>query len=103
MFGKRMKEIRQKKGLSQNDIEKITGIKKGVISVYEQNKSKPGLEAIEKICKALNVSADYLIFGKNSSESERDKLYNSLCDQDKKIVDMILEKAKKGYDTVGNL
>lgn len=53
--GERIKSIRNKRGLTQSELSKKTGIHKMLISKYETNKVIPKTENIDKICKALNV------------------------------------------------
>lgn len=59
--GERLKEIRIKKGMTQEKLGEIIGVTKGTISLYENNQRKPKLENIIELMYALGVSADYLL------------------------------------------
>ena len=58
---KGLKAIRQKRGLSQADLEKMTGIDANTFSRYERGIVTPSVEVADKIAKALGVSIDSLI------------------------------------------
>lgn len=59
-FALRLKKVREDKGLSQNRLAKITNIGQDQISRFESGKKVYSNDLI-KICKALEVSADYLL------------------------------------------
>lgn len=62
LIGKRIKLLRMEMGLSQGDIEKVTGICRSHISNIESGKIRnPGLYTLERIGKALKVSISYLL------------------------------------------
>lgn len=49
MIGKVLRTMRKKKGLTQNDIEKICKIGRASLSLYELEDRQPTFETIEKI------------------------------------------------------
>lgn len=56
----RIRKFREKKGLSTNDVSRLTGISQSTISKLENGKRKANLEILEKIAVALEVSVDRL-------------------------------------------
>ena len=60
-FGKRLREVRLKKKLSQGDVAKILGVHRSYISGLERGMRNPSLLTVQKVAKALNVTADKLI------------------------------------------
>jgi transcriptional regulator with XRE-family HTH domain len=56
----RLKEIRLKKGISQRQLAKLIDVDNSSISKYEKGVSMTD-EVIKKICKALEVNADYFL------------------------------------------
>lgn len=56
-----LKKIRIKKGLSQNELAKITGIKQGYISALESGSRSPGVRILLKLSEALECTTDELI------------------------------------------
>ena len=60
-FGKKVKEVRLKKNLSQGDLAKILGVQPAYISSVERGIRNISLGGVEKIAKALAVSVGKLI------------------------------------------
>jgi transcriptional regulator with XRE-family HTH domain len=54
-FGKRVKEIRLQKNMSQADLAKVLGLHPTYISGIERGVRNMALKNIEKLAKALNV------------------------------------------------
>lgn len=60
-FANRLKELRIKKGLSQEDLGKEIGVSRGSISYYEKEERVPDVVILAAISKYFNVSTDYLL------------------------------------------
>ena len=60
-FGKKVREIRLKKGLSQGDISKRLNLHRSYISGIERGVRNPSLKVIQKIAKALEIDINKLI------------------------------------------
>ncbi len=60
-FGKKVREIRIKKGLSQGDIGRRLKLHRTYISGIERGVRNPSLKVVQKIAKSLNVRAKYLV------------------------------------------
>jgi len=70
-IGKRIKELRLEKGISARNLANTTGLDPSQISKIESGISKPSLDALERICKTLNISiADF--FKADSNENSRE-------------------------------
>lgn len=52
---------RESHGMSRAELAAATGIGLASLGFYERGERDPGSENIEKICRCLNVSADYLL------------------------------------------
>lgn len=61
MYKLKLKEIREKKGLSQKDIGKIIGVSNQAVSNYENEIRKLSAEQVAILSEALEVSADYFL------------------------------------------
>lgn len=53
--GDKIKEIRQKRGLTQDELAQRIGIKRGTLAQYEANRRQPKLETLKKFAQALDV------------------------------------------------
>lgn len=60
-LGKRMKQVRKDKNMTQRELAKRTGIPQSSISLYEKNVREPSLFSFLLIADALEVSADSLL------------------------------------------
>ena len=60
-FGKKVKEIRTAKNMSQGDLAKILGVHPTYISGIERGMRNMALKNIEKLAKALGVKIDELL------------------------------------------
>lgn len=60
-FGKRLRELRKIKGLSQEQVGKELGFSARAYSHYENGERDPSIATLIKMCKFFDVSADYLI------------------------------------------
>lgn len=60
-FGKKVKEIRIAKNMSQGDLAKILGVHPTYISGIERGVRNMALKNIEKLAKALGVKIEELL------------------------------------------
>lgn len=60
-FGKKVREIRLRKKLSQGDIARILGVHRSYISGLERGVRNPSLLTVQKVAKALGISPKELI------------------------------------------
>jgi transcriptional regulator with XRE-family HTH domain len=60
-FGQRLRQTRIKGGLSQSDLEEISGIPKARLSRYENGHVAPSIQTLERLATALGVSEASLL------------------------------------------
>lgn len=108
--GERIKYARKLKGLTQNDIYKLTGISSGNLSDIENNKVLPSANALISLKRELEVSIDWILTGEtdNLFDKKQNKLsgdvgklssdeidillkYRKLDDVDKEEIDAIID------------
>ncbi|MGX9293064.1 helix-turn-helix domain-containing protein [Bacillus sp. A015] len=63
MLGDRIRSLREKNNLTQEQMAKKIGISRGTYAHYEINKRRPDYETLIKIADLFNVSTDYLLRG----------------------------------------
>ena len=66
----RIKEIRKSKNLSQIQVAKKIGMEQTQYSRYERGENEIKVNVLIEICKALNVSADYILGLTNNPASD---------------------------------
>jgi transcriptional regulator with XRE-family HTH domain len=60
-FGQRLREARVAAGLSQSELEELSGIPKARLSRYENGHVAPSIQTLERLSRALNVSEASLL------------------------------------------
>ena len=61
VFGKKLKELRLEKGLSQRILGENLGVCNQSISFWESGAREPDLNTVVEIAEFFDVSADYLL------------------------------------------
>lgn len=70
-WGKRVKQLRKDKRITQTKLAKMTGITHGTISKLERGLIKElSSNSVDKMAKALGVTTDYLLRGNEDSMSD---------------------------------
>ena len=70
-FSKRVKDAREKLGISQNELAIRCGVTVRSISASETGHAKPRGVTLHKLAHALDVSSEYLLEGQDASVHER--------------------------------
>ena len=65
VFARRIKELRIKHGMWQQEMADSLGTTKATISRWEAGKHTPDLETLAKIAEHFNIKAGYLIGTEN--------------------------------------
>lgn len=61
MYGQRIKELRKERGWSQAELAALLHCSQRTVSRYERERRDLGTAEICALCKAFEVSADYLL------------------------------------------
>lgn len=102
-IGNRIKLLRKKHKLSQNDLGDIAGLHGSNIGRIEKGTVLPTAEVLLKIAKYFNVTSDWLLTGQESDavltarEASLIDAFRLLDDQDKHEVLMLLSIKMKKY------
>ena len=67
-FPRRMRIVMAARGMNSADIMRASTLGNGQISSYLNGHQEPRIGSLAKLCKALNVSADYLLGLTNKME-----------------------------------
>jgi len=67
-FGKNLQELRKEKGLSLDDLAKVSGVSKAMLSQIELHKVNPTVGLVWKIAHALDVSLNDLLMPKTQDD-----------------------------------
>lgn len=97
-FTTRLKEARG--NASQTDVALMIGIKQQAYARYENGDTLPGAEILQRICCALNVSADWLLgLGTRIEVNQNDWRARAIAAEKKlERVNKALGHALKGFE-----
>lgn len=101
LLGKRVKALREKKGLTQEELEEKTGINTKYISAIERGNKNATIKTLEKIAKGLDVELYelFLFTIEPGSEKAMRKVIESLLkESDLKALKLCLEFLRKAAD-----
>lgn len=70
MIGERLKQLRIKNRLKQQELANMFGLSSGTISFYESEQRKPDIDFIVAVAKYFDVSTDYLLGLTNATDKE---------------------------------
>lgn len=57
----KIKALRKKKGLTQEELAKRLGIGRTTVTLWERGDNRPNIDLLMPLAKALGVKADYLL------------------------------------------
>ncbi len=72
--GKRIREIREKREMTQEELAKKAAMSKGFLSDVENDKTNIGSQGILRLANELGASVDYLLAGKVSESAENEQI-----------------------------
>ncbi|MCJ8173993.1 helix-turn-helix transcriptional regulator [Clostridium botulinum] len=86
MFGERLKELREEKELTQEELGKLLSVSRQTVSGYEAEIIEPNINNLVRLADIFSVSLDYLL--------GRTKERYNLNLKDKKNKDLIIDIIK---------
>lgn len=117
LIGKRVKEARLKKGLSQQQVADALGVSKVSVCGYEKGTRTPSLEIFDALTEFLEIDINYALGKDKVVVAEKDtpyavkvadedleiikslkkcrELYNQICEDPKRVIELINLKMNK--------
>lgn len=89
MFSDMLKYLRKRAGLTQEELAKRTGLKRGRIAMYELGKREPDFETLEIFADFFNVNMSTLIGEEQktpTTESDEGKSDYSISEKDRRFI-----------------
>ncbi|MCH7575662.1 MAG: helix-turn-helix transcriptional regulator [Candidatus Marinimicrobia bacterium] len=71
-FGERFRTIRKRAKLNQDEFGRILGVSRQTINAYENNRQRPPLDMMEKVCKLQSISPIWLLSGYGKPNIDKD-------------------------------
>lgn len=99
LIGTRIKEIRAQQGISAEELAELANLSSVYISYIENARRKPSLKSLVKICNALGITLDELLYGNllyNPAEyqTDIDLLMADCTKNEKRFIYLILSAVK---------
>lgn len=66
-FGLRIKNIRENMKMTKEEFAKLIGISGQYLGLVEHGKNYLSIEKLKVLCDLTNLSADYILFGKDTN------------------------------------
>lgn len=99
-LGKRIKEMRNKCGLSQEELGRAVGVSKVSVCHWEKEVKKPSSKNLIELSKILNTPLEYLIGNDSYVVSEQDSNYGMMMAKEEIDVIKELRHHKQLYETL---
>ena len=77
-FPDRLAELRRARGLTQVQLAQRAGVHESQLARYEAGRAQPTLDVVRRLCLALSVSADSLLFSDDARALAEDRLRQAL-------------------------
>ena len=92
-FGLRLRELREKKRLSQQQLADWLGLTRSSISNYENNTHTPPADTLVRLADIYGVSVDYLLGVKN--DRKRVLVIEGLTPSQEKALEILAEEFRE--------
>lgn len=92
-IGERISHIRKERGYTQERLAELADISVQFLSDIENNKKSMTVKTLRKIADRLNVTTDYIIYGRKitNENSIINAMFETLSDKNKKKAEKLLE------------
>ncbi|WP_022696340.1 helix-turn-helix domain-containing protein [Euryhalocaulis caribicus] len=104
IFPARLIEAREKRGLSQTQLAKLTGLQPAAIGHFERGRRRPSFANVRALSNALNVAADYLLGRADNMEGAttafrgESDLHQQDRDHIQMMIDMLNQRKASGEE-----
>lgn len=99
MFSDRLRGVRKKEGLTQEETAKKLNIARTTYSGYERGQSEPDLKIMNKISDLFKVDLNWLLTGQSNNLSPYDEKlvdkFMSLKEEDQKYILDLMDRLDK--------
>ncbi len=99
-IGQNIRQIREDTGLTQERLADILGIGDKHVSAIERGAVGLSLPTLMRICEALSVSADRVLFGARDDDDQRSAAIRMLTERLERLPDRQFSAVKDVMDTV---
>ena len=98
-FAIRLKELRLKNNLRQEQVVKLIGVNPNAISTYENSTRQPSFEILVRLAILYRTSTDYLLGVSNSKACD----LSGLTEDEADMICSLVESMSKKNETLNSL
>lgn len=69
IFSRRLRDARERRGLSQGDLAGLAGLQAAAVSHFETGTRKPSFDNLRRLADALEISTDFLLGRADSDQA----------------------------------
>lgn len=69
-FGERFRQIRRASKLTQEEFGQMLGVSRQTINAYENDRQRPPLDMMEKVCREQGISPHWLLTGRGEARTD---------------------------------
>ena len=69
-FGERFRQIRRAARLTQEEFGQMLGVSRQTINAYENDRQRPPLDMLEKVCREQGISPRWILTGQGESRMD---------------------------------
>lgn len=102
MDNKRLRRLREEKGMEQQEVADKLGISRSAIGMYERGKREPNDEIKKRIADFFNCSVDYLVGNSECRGGQDMGVFTEMTALEKRMLE-IKELAKETVDKMVEL
>lgn len=99
-IGERVRLARVSRGLSRDELSELLGISSLFVGYIECGQRGMSIATLQKICKVLNVSADYIIMGTSEKQDDREKVITAIEELEPQYIPLALEQINNLKKTI---
>lgn len=96
-FGERLKELRNEKNLTLDELKDYLNTTKATLSRYENNKREPKIDFANKVASFFNVSLDYVLGATDENDDKQENINDKIDLSQELALKLIKELKQDGY------
>lgn len=91
-IGERIRTVRTEQGLSREQLSEMVNISALFLGFIECGQRGMSLDTLCALCRVLNISADYILFGKHENTSSKEALLRAMDGFDEAYLPVAVEQ-----------
>lgn len=99
-MGERVRKARMDLGLTREQLSEMLGISSLFLGYIECGQRGMSMSTLQNMCETLNVSADYILFGRENVNELKDEIIFSLNSIEKEYLPLLLDNINNFKRTI---